>query len=181
MFSSLFFIYIKANYYIKVLAKPRLQEEDAVFKVKTPRRNTERKNTYNSDCSPPMSSSLSRMQPVKKNLPLRSLGVDLSAFLNKKDSSQERSSSSEMLNHQGKMQTSSKANSNNKRDTGCSFCVNNGESVEIYMSHPLKDALGKVVCPILRVHVCKLCGKLENILNNFNQMSMLNISLNLYR
>ena len=109
-----------------------------------------------------MSSSLSRMQSVKKNLPLRSLGVDMSAFLNKKDSSQDRSSSSDMLNHQGKMKTSSKVNCNNKRDTGCSFCVNNGESFEIYMSHTLKDALGKVVCPILRVHVCKLCGKLEN-------------------
>jgi hypothetical protein len=41
----------------------------------------------------------------------------------------------------------------------CSFCENNGEEKRVYMSHPLKDSLGKVVCPILRVYVCPKCGE----------------------
>ena len=39
----------------------------------------------------------------------------------------------------------------------CRFCEKNGEREEIYMSHPLKDSLGKVVCPVLRNHKCPKC------------------------
>jgi hypothetical protein len=41
----------------------------------------------------------------------------------------------------------------------CSFCENNGECPSVYMSHPLKDSLGKVVCPILRLYKCPKCGE----------------------
>lgn len=35
--------------------------------------------------------------------------------------------------------------------------MNNGESVDISTSHPLKDDIGRVVCPILRQFVCPIC------------------------
>ena len=41
----------------------------------------------------------------------------------------------------------------------CLFCENNGETPEIYMSTPLKDSLGKVVCPVLRNYECPKCGE----------------------
>jgi hypothetical protein len=82
----------------------------------------------------------------------------MSEFLNKKGSSNQSDTTS-------KMKSSSKAN--NKNDTGCRFCKNNGETEEVYMSHPLKDSLSKVVCPCLRAHVCKQCGKLESFLSAF--------------
>nr|DBA20769.1 TPA: hypothetical protein GDO54_017515 [Pyxicephalus adspersus] len=40
----------------------------------------------------------------------------------------------------------------------CSFCKQNGESSFIYMGHILKDEKGRVVCPILRMYTCTLCG-----------------------
>lgn len=40
----------------------------------------------------------------------------------------------------------------------CVFCKNNGETSAIYTSHVLKDAEGRVCCPILRKYTCPLCG-----------------------
>uniref|UniRef100_F7BIJ7 Nanos-type domain-containing protein n=1 Tax=Ornithorhynchus anatinus TaxID=9258 RepID=F7BIJ7_ORNAN len=40
----------------------------------------------------------------------------------------------------------------------CPFCRHNGEARHIYLSHNLKDAEGRVVCPILRGYVCPQCG-----------------------
>ena len=34
--------------------------------------------------------------------------------------------------------------------TECVFCKNNGETPKLYTGHILKDADGKVICPILR-------------------------------
>ncbi|XP_041032895.1 uncharacterized protein LOC121271192 [Carcharodon carcharias] len=39
----------------------------------------------------------------------------------------------------------------------CTFCKQNGESKKVYSSHVLKDANGKIVCPILRGYTCPLC------------------------
>ncbi|XP_063378153.1 uncharacterized protein LOC134665210 isoform X2 [Cydia fagiglandana] len=40
----------------------------------------------------------------------------------------------------------------------CRFCKNNGERESYYRSHVLKDAGGRVSCPVLRKFVCKRCG-----------------------
>ncbi|XP_063836591.1 protein nanos-like [Ostrinia nubilalis] len=40
----------------------------------------------------------------------------------------------------------------------CRFCKNNGERESYYRSHALKDARGRVACPVLRAFVCKRCG-----------------------
>lgn len=43
--------------------------------------------------------------------------------------------------------------------TCCSFCKNNGEPEQVYMSHPFKDVKGTVVCPILKNYQCPMCGE----------------------
>nr|BAG14279.1 nanos [Botryllus primigenus] len=43
------------------------------------------------------------------------------------------------------------------RFIGCSFCKNNKEVKEWYMSHKLKNNAGKVTCPVLRCYECPLC------------------------
>lgn len=40
----------------------------------------------------------------------------------------------------------------------CGFCKTNGEPIDFYSSHSLKDTDGRVVCPILRSHKCEFCG-----------------------
>lgn len=45
-----------------------------------------------------------------------------------------------------------------KLSTECRFCKNNGERESYYRSHALKDALGRVRCPVLRAFVCVRCG-----------------------
>ena len=41
---------------------------------------------------------------------------------------------------------------------GCVFCKNNGEEESVYKQHVLKDADGKVKCPILKAYTCPICG-----------------------
>ncbi|KAM3957100.1 LOW QUALITY PROTEIN: zinc finger protein NANOS-O [Aphomia sociella] len=43
-------------------------------------------------------------------------------------------------------------------DQECRFCKNNGERASYYRSHPLRDAGGRVACPVLRAFVCPRCG-----------------------
>nr|XP_039251642.1 uncharacterized protein LOC120329088 [Styela clava] len=40
----------------------------------------------------------------------------------------------------------------------CAFCKSNKEPRHVYSSHWLKDANGKIACPILRRYRCKHCG-----------------------
>nr|XP_057933555.1 nanos homolog 1-like [Doryrhamphus excisus] len=40
----------------------------------------------------------------------------------------------------------------------CVFCRNNGAPEEVYGTHILKTADGKVLCPILRAYTCPLCS-----------------------
>ena len=93
----------------------------------------------------------------KKKLPLRSQGIDLSEFLKKKTEGSSLFESSSYGNETSfsKYKCKDKVNIKDR----CLFCENNGEAEEIYMSHPLKDALGKVVCPILRSYTCPKCGE----------------------
>uniref|UniRef100_A0A8C4RI17 Nanos-type domain-containing protein n=1 Tax=Erpetoichthys calabaricus TaxID=27687 RepID=A0A8C4RI17_ERPCA len=41
--------------------------------------------------------------------------------------------------------------------TECHFCKQNGETMEIYMSHRLKGDNGVVLCPVLWRYVCPVC------------------------
>ncbi|XP_061700416.1 nanos homolog 1-like [Syngnathoides biaculeatus] len=40
----------------------------------------------------------------------------------------------------------------------CVFCRNNGAPEEVYASHILKTADGRVLCPVLRAYTCPLCS-----------------------
>ena len=40
----------------------------------------------------------------------------------------------------------------------CTFCRTNGEAEVIFTSHSLKDADGKITCPILMQYSCPVCG-----------------------
>ena len=51
----------------------------------------------------------------------------------------------------------------------CQFCKNNGERESCYRSHPLKDDVtGLVTCPVLRKHVCDICGKTGDEVRGLN-------------
>jgi hypothetical protein len=39
----------------------------------------------------------------------------------------------------------------------CAFCISNGEEEHVYRSHILKDADGRVVCPVLYMYNCPIC------------------------
>ena len=64
----------------------------------------------------------------------------------------------------------------------CTFCKSNGESVEIFTSHSLKDSSDKITCPILLEYSCPVCGaagekshtkKYCPVLQKKNKMQML--------
>lgn len=41
----------------------------------------------------------------------------------------------------------------------CKFCKNNGEPIKEYRSHILRNpTTGALICPVLRGHICEVCG-----------------------
>lgn len=103
-----------------------------------------------------------------RQLPLRSKGIDMSSFLNRNafaspssTASTATAMSSTISSPGSSCGSSQVCTSLNKgsNQIRCSFCENNGESAEIYLSHPLKDSLGKVICPVLRSFKCPKCGE----------------------
>ncbi|XP_064644654.1 uncharacterized protein LOC135498329 [Lineus longissimus] len=51
-----------------------------------------------------------------------------------------------------------KINAIRKRDILCPFCRQNGECPTVYRSHALRNADGKITCPLLRKYICPICG-----------------------
>ena len=45
----------------------------------------------------------------------------------------------------------------------CVFCKCNGETPRMYEQHPTKDQNGKVICPVLRRHVCECKSNMNTI------------------
>ncbi|XP_064331694.1 nanos homolog 3 [Phalacrocorax carbo] len=46
--------------------------------------------------------------------------------------------------------------------TLCAFCKHNGEAKQVYSGHSLRDAGGRVLCPVLRSYVCPQCGATQD-------------------
>ncbi|NXS75150.1 NANO3 protein, partial [Pandion haliaetus] len=44
----------------------------------------------------------------------------------------------------------------------CAFCKHNGEAKHVYSGHSLRDAVGRVQCPVLRSYVCPQCGATQD-------------------
>ncbi|XP_072376227.1 uncharacterized protein nanos [Diabrotica undecimpunctata] len=47
---------------------------------------------------------------------------------------------------------------NNQEIVYCAFCLKNNEPTHVVCSHYMKEKNGKILCPILKKHVCEICG-----------------------
>lgn len=99
-----------------------------------------------------------------RQLPMRSQNIDLSNFVARKPNDSNPMSPVSSLCSPASSTVSQcfqkNVNYKSKSPTlECSFCKKNGENEEIYLSHNLKDSLGKLSCPILREFKCPKCGE----------------------
>ncbi|XP_056397054.1 uncharacterized protein LOC130291798 [Hyla sarda] len=67
------------------------------------------------------------------------------------------------------------------RNAMCHFCKHNGESRHVYTGHNLKNEQGKVICPILRMYTCSLCGATGESAHTKKYCPMNKNNDNLYR
>jgi len=97
----------------------------------------------------PASQNLLQPQQIEMPSPL-TLGTSFS-----------NTTSSTLRRYEGTANLSGRRNFMNANPIGreCKFCKNNGEMGSMYKSHVLRNpATGILVCPVLRAHVCEVCG-----------------------
>jgi hypothetical protein len=95
------------------------------------------------------SSDETKRSQQQRPLPIRSAHIDPSEFSKAASTLVDKQKSTRNNSHHHQQQQ--------QQLNHCRFCEKNGEKEAIFSSHPLKDSLGKVVCPVLRSHKCPKC------------------------
>ncbi|XP_075581353.1 nanos homolog 3 [Pelecanus crispus] len=63
---------------------------------------------------------------------------------------------------EGEAASASPASSASPGEPVCAFCKHNGEAKHVYTGHSLRDAEGRLRCPVLRSYVCPQCGATQD-------------------